>query len=81
MESGVNVVDIGLTSTDVFYHACASLERPGVMVTASHNPPNYGGFKIVKELPYVLGGANGLEGIYELILKENFKQMSLSLIY
>ena len=55
LDSAVNVVDIGLTSTDVFYHACAELNSPGIMVTASHNPPNYGGFKLVKELPYILG--------------------------
>ena len=32
LDSAVNVVDIGLTSTDVFYHACAELNSPGIMV-------------------------------------------------
>ena len=76
LESGVDVIDIGLTSTDVFYFACAEFKNAGVMATASHNPPDYGGFKIVKELPYILGKSNGLDVIYELILKEDYLQVS-----
>ncbi|MBP95992.1 phosphomannomutase/phosphoglucomutase [Candidatus Poribacteria bacterium] len=76
LKSSVDVVNIGLTSTDVFYHACADLKSPGVMATASHNPPNYGGFKIVEKLPYMLSQVSGLEQIYELILAENYMDAS-----
>ena len=38
---GADVIDIGLASTDMLYCASGVLDLPGVMVTASHNPPGY----------------------------------------
>ncbi len=38
MEQGVDVIDIGLASTDLMYYASGVLDRPGAMFTASHNP-------------------------------------------
>lgn len=51
-KSGVNVIDIGQVSTDEFYFSCGSKDLPGIMVTASHNPKEYNGFKMVKNMPY-----------------------------
>ncbi len=48
---GVNVLDIGRVSTDEYYFACGHRSLPGMMVTASHNPPNYNGFKLVEAIP------------------------------
>ena len=48
METGADVINIGMVSTDQYYYACATLDQAGVMVTASHNPANYSGFKMVK---------------------------------
>ncbi|THB64100.1 MAG: phosphomannomutase/phosphoglucomutase [Desulfovibrio sp.] len=47
MQTGVDVISLGMVPTPVFYFAAAYLEvDAGVMVTASHNPPEYNGFKI-----------------------------------
>ena len=47
MAAGIHVIDAGPVPTPVFYHAAAALGvDAGVMVTASHNPPEYNGFKI-----------------------------------
>jgi phosphomannomutase/phosphoglucomutase len=46
--SGVNVVDVGMVATPMLYFAAAQLaESSGVMVTGSHNPPEYNGLKMV----------------------------------
>ncbi|MBV1894551.1 MAG: phosphomannomutase/phosphoglucomutase [Ilumatobacteraceae bacterium] len=46
MEHGVDVVDIGLASTDLMYYASGILDMPGAMFTASHNPAGYNGVKL-----------------------------------
>ena len=45
MAKGVNIVDLGLASTDMVYYAAGVLNAPGAMFTASHNPAEYNGIK------------------------------------
>jgi phosphomannomutase len=45
MEQGLDVVDLGLASTDMMYYAAGVLDAPGAMFTASHNPAHYNGVK------------------------------------
>lgn len=45
-EQGLDVIDLGLASTDVLYYAAGSLDAPGAMFTASHNPAQYNGLKL-----------------------------------
>ncbi len=45
MEQGLDVVDLGLASTDMVYFAAGVLDAPGAMFTASHNPAQYNGVK------------------------------------
>ena len=46
MEQGVDVIDLGLASSDLLYFAAGSLDAPGAMFTASHNPAQYNGIKL-----------------------------------
>src|SRR5438552_18855750 len=43
---GVDVVDLGLASTDMIYFAAGRLDAPGAVFTASHNPASYNGIKL-----------------------------------
>ena len=57
MSMGADVVDVGQVSTPIFYFAAGRGGFPlGVMITASHNPPEYNGFKMVKNGTFPIGG-------------------------
>lgn len=71
---GVDVIKIGQVSTDMYYHACATQKLPGIMVTASHNPKEYNGFKMVKEIPYLLSGDEGIADIRKIIESGSFPE-------
>ena len=47
LASGVDVIDLGMVATPMLYYAAATLTRSGVQVTASHNPKDDNGFKLV----------------------------------
>lgn len=68
-----DVIDLGMVSTDQYYHACATLDRPGIMVTASHNPAQYCGFKMVRDMPYLLSGDEGIQDLRRLIETEQYR--------
>ncbi|MBP2706035.1 phosphomannomutase/phosphoglucomutase [Microbispora sp. RL4-1S] len=57
---GANVVNAGLGSTDMLYYASGSLDLPGVMFTASHNPAKYNGMKMCRAGAVPVGTDTGL---------------------
>ncbi len=64
MDQGGDVIDVGMVDTPFVYFAINHLDcAGGVMVTASHNPPNYNGFKISKRAAKPVGEATGLAEI------------------
>src|SRR5690606_32040617 len=64
---GVDVVNIGLASTDMLYFASGWLELPGAMFTASHNPAQYNGIKLCRAGAAPIGQDSGLSEIKELV--------------
>jgi phosphomannomutase len=60
-DAGADVVDVGLVGTEMLYFAVGDLDlEGGVMVTASHNPKEYTGMKIVRRGALPVGGDSGL---------------------
>ena len=60
MSLGLDVVDIGLCSTDMMYFASGSLNMPGAVFTASHNPAEYNGIKLCRSGAAPIGEDSGL---------------------
>ena len=72
LATGCHVVDIGVCSTPVGYFSIRHLNKQGnVMVTASHNPPEYNGFKICSGVESVFG--EQIQEILKLITDEDFE--------
>lgn len=73
MNSGVQVLDIGLCGTEEVYFATFHREMDGgIMVTASHNPRDYNGMKLVREGARPISGDSGLNTIRELAEQNDF---------
>jgi len=75
LDQGVDVTDVGLVSTDALYFAVGKYRFDGgIMVTASHNPPEYNGFKLCREEAQALSLDHGIGEIRELVIKAEFPE-------
>jgi phosphomannomutase len=71
VSAGADCVDLGIVTTDLVYFASAAYDFDGaVMITASHNPKQYNGIKMVLKDAVPLSGDNGLFAIRDLILND-----------
>ncbi len=67
VSQGADVIDLGLASTDLLYFASGSLDVPGIMLTASHNPKEYNGLKFCLAGAKPVGEETGLLDIRALV--------------
>jgi phosphomannomutase len=73
-DAGAEVLDLGLVGTEMVYFAVGSLElEGGIMVTASHNPKQYTGMKLVRRGALPVGGDSGLLDLRDLIEAGNWR--------
>ena len=71
-ESGVDAINLGLVDTPLIYFATGFYKKPGIMITASHNPAEYNGIKIVKAGARPVDSHNGFNKIRKNIENNSF---------
>lgn len=72
-ESGCSVVDIGTCGTEQIYFATAHLNLDGgIMITASHNPQEYNGMKLVRAESRPISGDSGLKELEDMVVNGDF---------
>lgn len=76
IDAGADIIDIGLVHTPVLYFASATMNLPGVVITASHSPKNYNGLKLVQAGAIPLTEKNGLRQIRKRMEKGAFVEVS-----
>ncbi len=72
-ELGADVIDIGLCSTPMNYYANGSLGAEGsIMITASHNPAEWNGFKLCRAAAVPISGDTGIADIEKIVTEQTF---------
>jgi len=76
-DAGINVLDLGMTGTEEIYFGAFHLDvQGGIEITASHNPMDYNGMKLVRENARPISADTGLREIQALAEAENFTEVA-----
>lgn len=76
-EQGADAIFIGEVCTDAVYFASGFLNKPAVMFTASHNPPQYNGIKFCRENAIPINQNTGLRKIKEIIENSQYNKIKI----
>lgn len=72
-DEGANVIDIGMVTTPMLYFGIANYgHESGIMITASHNPKQFNGFKLCRENAIPMSGETGIKDIQRLVEENEF---------
>jgi phosphomannomutase len=75
IDQGADVIDIGLVSTPTFYYGVSTLGADGgIQISASHNPKQYNGVKLVKHRALPVGYDDGIKDVEEKVNRSEFSQ-------
>jgi len=77
ISTGCQVIDLGIVTTPILYFGIAHKNKDGgVMVTASHNPPEWNGLKLCREKGVIIGQGSGMEEVKDIIANRKFTQVA-----
>jgi len=77
VSTGCQVDDLGIVTTPILYFGIAHKDKDGgVMVTASHNPPEWNGLKLCREKGVIVGQGSGMEEIRNIIARATFSEVA-----